>query len=179
MEAATAVASLMWVIAILNLQRMDRHTADYLSAIKWGSAMRIDKKSDAGIVNREQLELVKGLPERAMIKYLESMIEQIPDNTKVGMYKNAVEYFSNASKIKHLYEVIAIVLSLLTIGLAAISGIEYKGGEYFLGELQLNYTILFILTVLISTSIFFEKKLSKLTDSEYPISFGLHPDHKK
>jgi len=69
MEVAVAVMSLMWVIGILSLQRMDAITDEFARALAYYLSL-----NQKGEIDQVQLSLKSLLPKTFIIRFTESLV---------------------------------------------------------------------------------------------------------
>lgn len=159
MELVLAILSLIWVIGILSLQRLDSIINDFASAL--GIYLSLNEKGEIKI---QELPLYNSIPKVSYLKHL--LLYR--DRKDINGLQKSLQFFEKARKIKFAFEVvlITVTLSLPFIELFDFSHLSFLT---FLDKNIVFYCI-FTFTVLLSFSL--EKLLSDFSDKSYPINYN-------
>jgi hypothetical protein len=167
MELAIAVISLMWVIGILSLQRVDAITDEFTRALGYYLSL-----NEQGAINQDQLTLKSLMPKTSIVRFVEVLVAAGRRWDKIYLSKS-LSFFKKERTIKRCLE---WVLVLTTITVPAIYLIDFSSLNLpsFMTKDGATY-IIFSLVAL--TSLGAEKLLSWLADAYYPLNVKEHSDN--
>lgn len=164
MEIAVAVMSLMWVIGILSLQRIDAITDEFARAL--GYYLSLDKN---GTISQVQLSLKSLMPKTSIMRFVEVLVVAGKRWDK-GYLEKSLLFFKIERRVKRGFETLLI---LTTLAIPAIYLIDFSSLQLpaFITKDGVLYVI-FSIVVLLALGT--EKVLSHLSDRYYPLNIKEH-----
>lgn len=166
MELAIAVMSLMWVIGILSLQRIDVITDEFSRALGYYLSLEKD-----GSIDQTQLSLKSLMPNTSIMRFVEVLVVAGKRWDKIYLKKSLL-FFKIERRVKRGFEVMLILTTLL-IPLIYLIDFSSLHLPTFITKEGVLYVI-FALIVLIALGT--EKVLSHLSDRFYPLNIKEHSD---
>lgn len=165
MEVATAVLSLLWVIGILNLQRIDIIISDFTRSLASYLSISIAGKN-RGMVNLEQYNLLVSKSKQELVLLIRHDILNTGRTDKVAL-QHALDFYIIVEAIKTGYEVFLLVLTILIPTMELLS---FKGFP-LTNIFTKDGILLGTLTVFVIATFIVEKIAYKVSNKNYPIRF--------
>jgi hypothetical protein len=160
MELSVAAVSLVWVIGVLTLQRLDTVDDDYSKAVAIYTA------TTNGKMNLEQLTINSVKPRSAVIKYLIFLITKSERKDKIGL-KKFLKYFNASAKVEKSYLALLILITAVTPALYIIDFTDF----FWTDNLTKDGILLALVIIFALCSVIAEKIMRIFSDRYYPISY--------
>lgn len=159
MELAIAVISLMWVIGILSLQRIDAIANEFTRALAYYLSL-----NQKGEIDQVQLSLKSLLPKMSIVRYIKLLVT-LEKRWDKEYLKKSLRFFEIEERIKHGFETLLI---LTTVAIPLIYLIDFSS-LHLPAFATKNATLYAIFFIVVLAALGAEKVLLYFSDKFYPI----------
>lgn len=156
--------SLMWVIGILSLQRIDAITDEFARALAYYLSL-----NQKGEIDQVQLGLKSLLPKTFIIRFTESLVTRKKRWDKEYL-RESLYFFKIETKIKRGFE---LLLILTTLVIPAIYLIDFSS-LHLPAFVTKNGILYIIFSTVVLLALGTEKVLSHLSNKYYPLNIKEH-----
>lgn len=160
MELAVAVLSLMWVIGILTLQRLDSTIDEFVKADAYYLSL-----DQAGVINQTQLS-VKSLLPATTIRQLTQQLAASPQRWDRGGLKKSLRFYKISSVIKYSFELLLVTITLI---LPVVYLVDFSGYQLPAIANKNACTYLLFLSAVVA-SLIAQKLLVRYSARLYPLN---------
>lgn len=167
MEQVVAIISLIWVIGLFSLQRIDNLINEFYSGIAYYLSLH------SGVIDKIQLEVITLLPKPGIDSYLNSLIEA-GDRTDKKALQNGKNFLNLSKKIKRALEILLVVVTLV---MPIIYYVDFSNLNT-ITSLDKSFGLYLALAMVALSSIIIERVLSHLSDLNWPIRIDIKPSSK-
>lgn len=160
MELGIGVLSLLWVIGVLTLQRIDAISNDF------NKSLSVYLSTIDGVVHTDQLAVNSAKPNKALKIYLDHLISSSDRKDKGGLAKT-LKFFKAQQITQALYESLLILITFM-IPLVYLLDFHELSFSRHVSKNEFLLLAIFIFTL---ASLFIHKLLDYLAGHYYPISY--------
>lgn len=159
MELAISAISLMWVIGLFSLQRIDGQINEYYSGLKYYLSLSKD-----GVVQKEQLDVISLLPRSGIDNYIDVLIKsKLRDHS--GFLRKAKRVIRRSKMLKRIIETLLLAITIYTpvVYYADFSSLHLPEG------LNKGAALYIALVVVAFSSLVIESVIDQLLDKNAPV----------